>query len=321
MFLAGHIPLSSAAEIVTLSGYSTANDGIADATSGVAAAISAATTDGSYLVHTGKATDLWLVTSFSNPNGVEFEGQGKIITAINSGYRQLNSNGDRHRDILGREYLSCIHKRFIAGTGGKIVFSGDSTTAGTNLTTPYYMSNAIPAMATKYGVTGVTGVNSGFGGEGTALWLSSHLATDLSSNPDLYVVRWGINDPYLGLTAAQTISNIRSGLATCRASKTKAQMSIILMMPNATTDNSTNRDERYYEALLHGFRQAAREYGCVFFNTYGLWRDAYDAADWMGVATTPGNNTRYTHPADVEAMWINSMLSDLIFPTMLRANG
>ena len=307
---------------INLFDYSTANNGVAYATTGVANAIAAAKTNGSYLVHTGKATDLWLVASFSNVWGVEFEGAGKIlIAATNGGYRQLNSNGDRYRDICGREYMSHFHKRLMAATASLITFSGDSTTAGDNLTAPYLMSAALPAMATKYGLTGITAANAGHSGLSTSDWITTYLASDLATNPNLYVIRWGINDPYtLGanMTADQSITNIRTGLSQCRASKTLAQMSIILMMPSATNDNINNRDERFYEAILLGYKQAARDYGAVFFNTYGLLRDAYSAIDWMDA---PFADARHIHPANVEAMWINSMLSDLIYPTQIRTNG
>ncbi len=304
---------------VNISKY--AISGSPDSTLGVASAISAAKANGSYLVNTGAATDLWYVASFSNIWGVEFVGSGKILIPTNGGYRQLNSDGDRFRDITGREYLSHFHKRLMTNTASSIVCTGDSTTAGTGLTAAFLPSTALPAMATKYGFTGITGVNAGHGGLSSSDWIATYLAADLALNPNLYIVRWGINDPYIpttNLSADQTITNIRTGLASCRASKTLAQMSIILMMPNSVSDNINNRDERVYEMLIRGFKQAARDYGAVFFNTYGLWRDAYAASDWMD---SPLADARHIHPSDVEAVWINSALSDLIFPTQLRVNG
>lgn len=293
-----------------------------DSTAIVANAISDAKINGSYLVYTGTADNSWRVTSFSNVWGVEFIGAGKIlIPATNGSWRQLNSEQDRYRDIIGREYLSHFHKRLMSATPSSIVCTGDSTTVGTGITAPHICSTALPAMATKYGMTGITGVNAGHGGMSSSDWLTTYLAADLVLNPDLYIVRWGINDPYIpttNLTADQTITNIRTGLATCRASKTLAQMSIILMMPSSVNDNANNRDERVYERLVLGFKQAARDYGATFFNTFGLWRDAYAAIDWMDA---PFADARHIHPADVEAMWINSALSDLIYPTYIRVNG
>lgn len=304
---------------IYLHDHSTANNGVADATAGVAAAIAAAKTDGCYLVHTGGPNDLWLVTSFVNTWGVEFEGAGKIIQSVtvdgNTFLRQWNSRHDRHRDITGREYLAAYHKLLMAGSASKMVFSGDSTTVGTGLSAPYVMSTAIPAMGVKYGISNITGVNAGHGSKNSGDWLATYLTADLAQNPDLYVLRWGINEYYSDppFTPDETITNIRTGLAQCRAAKTLAQMSIILMTPTATAYH-LNKNERNYEALVLGFKQAARDYGACFFNTYGMYRDAYSGSQtWL--------DSIRTHPLDVGAMWVNSALSDLIFPSMVRTNG
>uniref|UniRef100_UPI001E58E442 hypothetical protein n=1 Tax=Streptobacillus moniliformis TaxID=34105 RepID=UPI001E58E442 len=74
----------------------------------------------------------------------------------------------------------------------------------------------------------------------------THVTGDLAANPDLLVLRWGINDPgYLKngttppLDSGQAFPNrrdandfktsLRAGLTTIRASRSVASLSIILM--------------------------------------------------------------------------------------------
>jgi len=328
-------PDSSGDRAVYIADYSAANNGSTDATSGVAAALSAAKADGSYTVNTGKATDKWLITYSVDWNkwGIQFEGEGQILIAANGNYRKINTDGDRYRDIFGREYLSHFHKRIMAAQANKITFSGDSTTyGGGSISTTYYMSNAIPAMATKYGITGITAVNAGHNGETSENWLPYDITTnpngldritsDLSGNPNLYVMRWCINDPFWGgMTADQSITRIREGLAICRAAKDISLQSLCIMSPNSTSDNVNARDSRYYDILELGLRQAARDYQCLYFGTNNLFRDSWNAFDWMDSPYGGGTEDRHVHPANCMAMYINSMLSDTLFPTMLRTNG
>lgn|GEM_PF-6895703 len=324
-------------EAIKISKYSTANGGVADAATGVANAIQAAIDDGSYLVHTGSRTDLWYVSSFSNIYGVEFTGAGSILVATSqSGYpRKIYPNNDRFQTVIGREYLSHFHKRIIAGSANTIVCSGDSLTQGTLLTAPYVISTALPAMATKYGIAGVTGVNVGHSGLDTNDWITTYLSADLATNPNLYLIEWGINDdnptdatvPHTQLTFAQTVANYRSGLATIRASKTVSNMSVLIWgLPSTNSVVRKPNLDKYYWRLNLALKQAARDYQCTYVDVNTPLWDTLNASDWMddsyntatyGFATDVG----HVHPDDVKQMWINSIISDVIYPTMLRTNG
>lgn len=265
-------------------------------------------------------SDRYLITSLTNTYGSEFTGIGKILTPVTYGsltsQRQLNSYGDDKQLVFGREYLSHAHKRLIAGSAVKIVFSGDSTTAGDGTTTPYRIWELVPQFATRRGLSLVTGENRGQSGKTAAEWVSTYLAGDLALSPNVLIVRWGINDPFFGRTASQTIDSIRTGLATIRATYGVDDMTVVLMMPNSTNDEPNNRDPRYYEDLVRGLRAAARDYQCVFLDTYAMFRDSFNAADWMD---NPYSDGRHIHPLNVMNTWVSTLLSEVLFPSGLVA--
>jgi hypothetical protein len=263
-------------------------------------------------------TRSYLVTSLTNPYGSAFAGAGKILQSVtygtNTDQRQLNSYGDVNQLVFGREYLSHAHKRLIAGSAVKIVFTGDSTTAGDSATTPYRIWELVPEFAQRRGLSLVTGENRGQSGKTAAEWVSTYLAGDLALSPNVLVVRWGINDPYFGRTAVQAIDSIRSGLATIRATYGVDDMTVVLMSPNSTNDEPNDRDPRYYEELVRGLRTAARDYQCVFLDTYATLRDSFNAADWMD---DPFGDGRHIHPNNVMNAWISTLISDVLFPVGL----
>ena len=260
-----------------------------------------------------------LVTSLSNTRGVELlpgASVGRILKAITGGNQQLNSYADFYKLTTGREYLSAFHKKIIARTSPSIVFTGDSTTAGTGSTSPYTIPELILEQARIDGFYGVSVNNQGHGGESTVEWLATRLAVDLALNPDLYVIRWGINDPYTpgsNLTVAQFIANIRTGLTTLRAARTLAQTSVVLMMPNSVSDTANGRDEKWHEQIVLGLKQAARDFQCCFIDTYAYLQDSRNATDYMDTV-----GATHIHPANVMNTWISTILCDAIFPKGLR---
>lgn len=294
---------------IAIGDFGPTGDGVSSDQTPVANAIAASVSR--LLVNDGLR---FLVTSLTNTLGIEFTGAGKIVKAISGGLQQLNTYAGTKQYVLGREYLSHFHKNLIAGSAATIVFSGDSTTSGTGASTPYRIWELVPEMANIDGYQLVTGNNQGHSGESTVEWLATRLGPDLALNPDLYVIRWGINDPYsLGsnLTVAQFIANIRTGLTTIRASKTLAQMSVLLMMPNSTSDTATNRDEKFYESIQIGLKQAAKDFQCAFADTYAWLQDSRNSTDYM-------DGPPALHPANVMNLWISSLICEAIFPKGLR---
>jgi lysophospholipase L1-like esterase len=283
----------------------------------------------------------FLVTSLSNNRGVELDGYGHIVKAISGGLQKLNSYGDKHQYVFGSEYMAAFHNLLITQHTSPsrkpiMVFSGDSTTAGAGVSSDYQiqvllkLAGEVAGLQTPYGLSAI---NRGQSGANTEQWRTTYLSGDLAANPDLLVLRWGINDPgWLKngttppLDAGQDYPNrrdvndfltsLRTGLATIRASRSLSSLSILLMAPNATADTPNARDELWYEQIVPGIKQAARDYQCAFIDTYAYLRDSRPAANiWMD---DPFGDGRGIHPLNVMNTWIAGLMSSVIFPEGLR---
>lgn len=240
--------------------------------------------------------------------------------------------------VFGQEYLSSFHKKIMSwSTSGttmfNVVFSGDSTTHGDSTSsTTFHIDQIIKDMALKNGFPQMNVVNNGQSGKDTEHWNQTYVQTDLSANPDLLVLRWGINDPYyahldnsnLGdsssdnptldmqrRTASDFETSLRNGLTTIRASKPQNQLSIILMAPNSVSDDYNGRNEKWIQSIIPAIEKAARDFQCCFINTYQLIQDSRNANDYMD---SPYSDFRHIHPNDVMNLWITSVLFDAIFP-------
>lgn len=286
----------------------------------------------------------FLVTSLTNPRGVELDGHGHIVKAITGGLQKLNSYGDKHQYVFGREYLAAFHNLLIAQSTTPtrkpvMVFSGDSTTygiGGNGVDADYTINSLVQLAGEVAGLQtpyGLSSINRGQPGAHTGQWVSTHLAGDLSANPDLLVLRWGINDP--GWLKSGTtppldsgqdypnrrdvddfLTSLRTGLATIRASRSLSSLSIVLMSPNSTSDTPNARDELWYEQIIPGIKQAARDFQCCFIDTYAYLRDSRPAAGvWMD---NPFGDGRGIHPLNVMNTWIAGLMASVIFPDGLR---
>ncbi len=300
-------------ELVVPELFSAVGDGVTDSTTAINTA-------------TANQADITLpygtqfkVSALTNLFGSEFLGVGKIVTDVTYGtnapaLRQLNSYADRDKYVFGREYLSHAHKRLMAGLGIVVTMSGDSTTFGTGATSPYLVNDLIATMAKRAGLKNVTTVNRGLSAKDAQYWSTNRIPGDLATSPNVLVIRWGINDPYYGRTAAQAIESIRYGLSGIRSSNTLAQLSIVLCSPNSTSDSVTGQDAKYYEVFCRGLKQAARDYQCVFVDNYAYLQDSFNAADWMD---NPYGNGIHIHPNNVMNLWLMSLLGDVLFPAAL----
>lgn len=280
------------------------------------------------------------VPSITNTNGVPINGDGILLgtvsqiatnsvgTVVTANRNQVNSYADKGQYIFGREYLTHFHRLLMnnfsnpnAYVNIRVVFAGDSTTAGVNITNPLFtVDKMFGNTALRKGLLGVGPVNAGHSGETTAGWLSNWLPGDLASNPDLYVIRYGINDGYSGITPAQTIANIRTGLTTVRAAKTIDQMSCVLAMPSSTDDNPNHRNYQQYEQLRNGFAKAARDFHCTFIDTYAYLQDSATDSTSMDIPyEVTGHSTPliHIHPDDSRNIIINSLITEAVLPSGL----
>ncbi|NWN93807.1 MAG: SGNH/GDSL hydrolase family protein, partial [Bacillus sp. (in: Bacteria)] len=254
------------------------------------------------------------VTSVEAPYGFDTADTLKIIRQ-SDGYL-YNSYADKYnRLVLGQEYLSYYHRRIASGSSTKIVFSGDSTTENLGLIDGYKINQLIETLATNDGFYNVQTVNRGQSGKTSWDWINNYINDDLALNPDLLVVRWGINDPASGSDLTDFLTNMRTGLQTIRQNKTYAQMSVLLMMPNSTSDYAHGRSEIWYESMVNGLKRLAREFQCCFIDTYAYLQSSRNAYDYMDSAY---EGVSSIHPKEIMNIWIADIIYETIFPRALK---
>jgi hypothetical protein len=215
-------------------------------------------------------------------------------------------NIDR-QPVYGQEYLSAFHKKVMAGTTTNVVFSGDSTTAGDGTTSPYRIHEIFKTLCDNSGIT-VTTVNKGHSGAWTTTWANTYVTDDLASNPDLLVIRWGLNDARTDLNITNYETALRNGLTTIRASRALNSLSIVLMSPNNV--NSVDYPEKspnWGKKINAMLRKVARDFKCCFIDTFAIWNDAANGQDWM--------DSYLVHPLNVANVWISSKIFDVVFPS------
>ncbi|MDD9148165.1 SGNH/GDSL hydrolase family protein [Sporolactobacillus sp. CQH2019] len=273
--------------------------------------------------------------------------QGTINTGFTSQLAETaNPAHNAGGIIFGREYMSYFHKKLMAWnvlSDGqalnllKVIFSGDSTTAGDSTSSSaFHIDQLIKNLSLQNGLLMTNVINAGHSGKDTEHWNQTYVAQDLAQTPDLYIPRWGINDPYYAHTDNSALPDqssvnpsidvlrrtpedfnisLRAGLQQIRNQRDYTQLTIILMAPNATYDVPNGRDAKWYEAIIPYIKQAARDYQCVFINTYQYLYDAQNAADNMD---NPYGDGRHIHPNDVRNLWIANLIFDVIFPKSIR---
>ncbi|HHA1754564.1 TPA: GDSL-type esterase/lipase family protein [Enterobacter kobei] len=264
------------------------------------------------------------VTSLSNDYGVEIDARrGRILDA--SGVQLSTYAEPKSRFVTGREYLWAIHKRMInsnvsAGGTATVVWSGDSTTAGVNAS-PWDPASIANELRFTYGIPSVRNYNEGHSSKTMVDWGYWYVNRDIEAHPgmDCYVLRWGINDG--GVTSyADFVKALRDGLTTLRTWKSVETLSVILMMPNTTSDTTTGKDEKWYEQISGALRQAARDFKCMFFDTYAIWRDArgYAPGAWLD---DPYGDNRGIHPDYVFNAQIIGDVCELLYGPCASVNG
>ncbi|WP_462382333.1 SGNH/GDSL hydrolase family protein [Pseudomonas sp. Marseille-QA0892] len=249
----------------------------------------------------------------TNPLGKQYQGEGRLL----NGKRLVNPTTDINRNIFGQEYLNPFFEKILDKTASvKVVFSGDSTTENWGQGS-YQIDKIFTRIAADKGHA-VQAWNKGVGGAHTEEWRTQYLSADLALNPDLYVVRWGLNDVTNNRTIEQYAQSLRAGLQAIRSQREVKSLAIVLMAPNSTSEYSANRDERWEEQTSKVCKQAARDFGCAFIDTYAIWADSRAGA---GVWLDGANGVGGIHPKPVFNMTIASLLADVVFPSGLRARS
>lgn len=199
-------------------------------------------------------------------------------------------------------FLFHFHEQYRLNNASKVVYSGDSTTDAF-----FFYSSMYVALDHIY--PNASSIEAGHSSHSTVDWLYTHLANDIAQNPDLYVIRWGINDNINeNRTAQETANNIELGLIQFRATHSVKDCSIILMCPNPT--DTSPEDDTFNSELSFLLRHLAVKYYCAYFDTDALLRDVQGGAtnwyDPIGVAT---------HPTQEMNALIVKELTDLILPS------
>lgn len=260
---------------------------------------------------------------------------GELLVGASTGQTYVYSRRETiesNQLVFGEEYLERFHRRVNLASGTndpnrqpvKIVLSGDSTTVGVGASNDAFKPHVqLQSISSAMGYSYVTVVNKGVSGGSTYQWKDLWIAGELAENPDLLILRWGINDP---ATLTQTVEtfeqSLREGLSTIRSQKTVAELSIVLMTP-CTTDNEagTRRVNEWHVAINRAIRRAARDYLCCFIDTHRILADAKNSAGiWMDNA---GPTSTRVHPLDVLYTKIAQLMGKVIFPegfTLARTN-
>lgn len=197
--------------------------------------------------------------------------------------------------VMGREYVWALKSWWETNRSGSylecpVVFSGDSTTEGAfgagpllNETISFNWSRDAELLGAPF----MKPYNRGHSGEDSGDWAipGGYLDQDMAAFPQMgvYVLRWGINDGNFqqslgtGPALAQFETNIRAGLTRLRNWRPVTQLVVVLMTPNSTNE-APFRNEAWHERVNSVLRRAARDFQCLYVDTYQLWRDSTRAA-------------------------------------------
>ena len=242
----------------------------------------------------------------NNATGIQFDTSGAIYyPAPQGGLIQLNSYGDKGKVIIGKEYMYRFWLRVkVGGTMTGHIF-GDSTTAMAGANGGGYAGSAFEpqkiiskAIANK-GINNPIDIqNHGIGGTSIYQMQALQWIDTVNGSTDFLLIKYGINDAGRGFD--QFVKDLDNKLGEIRSSSGFAvvdQLTIFLMMPNATYDPQHGRASTWYEKLRGLYVEMARKHKCVLFDTYAYLRDV----DWCaGTAMdNPFNNGQGVHPTEI----------------------
>lgn len=238
----------------------------------------------------------------------------------------LRENDSR---MLGRENLAPFHnKLFIQSklVTPKILFTGDSTNfVGSSLTDNSKVeANSLYHMFSlkcKYDGIDINIVRSGQSGQPSSYWINNLLSSEINQAPDVFVIKWGINDHPSSISALETkmrtaITQIRTALPKCV---------ILLFSPNRIYNGPGNMQSTWTEAVSELYRTIARELHCVYFD---LFHEFYDLTvddtvdgwvdEWMDTFAYSGvTGNLHIHPKAVYNLWQAELIYSLLFPKLI----
>lgn len=216
---------------------------------------------------------------------------------------------------FGQEYLSHFHLKLMNGSTPNVIFSGDSTTNGGNISDAQnYLHNIFKYHFQEF-YPNISCSKHGHDGSTVDQWNTTYMPADLALNPDLYILRWGMN-PSANLTAFS--ASLSAGLQTLRATKAITDMSIVLMTPNCANDTAHGRDFTYLESINPIIRKAAQVYQCCFIDTQRIWPKAYEDSTLMKLDESGWVYGTAVHPLDKFNQLIVGKIVETVLPASLR---
>lgn len=272
----------------------------------------------------------------TNLTGVPYKGPGAILLPETGGFHQLNTYADEYQITTSREYAFRIYKRLSIGGKCNVFVYGDSTIEGyvappSVLPAAFRPEFLLKAILEDQGFPDVSVTNRGISGTSWGNFLTGGTDRygnaftpigDLATQPDLFIIKYGANDgvPLVpGESVAARLTRMaafmRTALTTLRANAngTFNNLTILLMGPNSMNDSPNGRNEQWFEQVRQVYVTFAREFGCVYFDTYGYLKDARRSA---GLSMDDGFfDGRAIHPLDLMCAWIWGGAVKEIFPT------
>jgi len=249
----------------------------------------------------------------TNNLGMDFDDNIQIMQPITYGQTGsilYNSYAFR-QPIWNIETLYGWYTKLQNHTDTTILFSGDTTTYGqTSVDTAYYPNKLFDSLLNYDKLTNITTINSGHLGATTVQWDSTYVDGEITSSPDLWILRWGMNDAIFPINLSTFATALRSGLSKIRTVfPLNSGVGIILMVENSSSDTTCNN--LWCEEVQKVIRRASYDYQCCFFDTYALWQNSRNSANlWM--------DSLYTNPKDNMNLWITSKLYEVVVPSMYK---
>lgn len=315
-------------QIVSLRDFGSTGDGVTDSLASVNAAIASFGYSGNGQVYVDEGMHV-VSAEPTNPYGVEFIGPGMIGIPDNfGGHHRINSYADKHKICIGKEYLFAFYNAMRtdpATPGGRLncILAGDSTMHGGNGEPIVYQPDVL--MTRLFRRSGLPNMGIINRAVPSTSWKDMDILADLGAQTRLLIIKYGVNDGYgpkeTRHQAFQAAMNAK--LAEVRAHPWGGfkSLSIVIMGPNATNDPEYYRDEEWYESIRGIHVAAARKYGCVYFDSYGMMPDSRRAAgndmDQPWPTTKPGVAV---HPLAERNAWMYGQLFNEIFSAPMLMN-
>lgn len=283
--------------------YNAKGDGVSDDSAAIQSCIDNANGNKIYGAHKKYA-----ITSVNNPLGVPFDNNLQLI----SGGQMVNSYcRDMTNLIWGKEHLGAFHTKLRTFANATVIMTGDSTTAGgfafdyLDMPLQGITSTILGRLFGNDGFDNVEVINNATYGAKLNTWTDTTMAQDIAKNPDLYIIRWGINNMGFN-TIPEYATAFRAAMTTMRAALPESTTSVVLMCTNSVTgsgETNTITCEEYNKI----FRECANDFGCVFFDTYALMNKH---ADYMF--------KDIFHPTELYNNIMMSILYDAIIPDAVK---